>query len=224
MRSNKRATSVSLKLRETPELRAHIAEASPTSPPPLASQPIDTPEAIPPDQREAVTLAADLCGVKTRAAANVVLGEVVSLLSWSQSQETGDNLHTAIALLGELGPTNAPEALLNAQMIGTHQAATQFLMRPLAPEQTVEGTETNANRAMRLMRLFIEHLEAMTKLKGKGGQQRVVVEHVTWRPAVRRSWGRDTRGEGDGTPKSFRSCESDPLNLFRSQSPTPSTR
>jgi hypothetical protein len=52
-------------------------------------------------------------------------------------------------------------------------------MRALGPEQTVEGTETNANRAMRLMRLFNEQLEAMTKLKGKGGQQRVVVEQVT---------------------------------------------
>jgi hypothetical protein len=49
-------------------------------------------------------------------------------------------------------------------------------MRALAPEQTVEVTEMNANRAMRL---FIEQFEAMTKLKGKGGQQRVVVEHVT---------------------------------------------
>jgi hypothetical protein len=70
-------------------------------------------------------LAADLCGVKTRAVANLVLGEVVSLLSWGQSQETADNPYTAIALLGELGPTNATEALLGAQMIGTHQAATR---------------------------------------------------------------------------------------------------
>jgi hypothetical protein len=38
-------------------------------------------------------LAADLCGVKTRAVANLVLGDVVSLLSWGQSQETADNLH-----------------------------------------------------------------------------------------------------------------------------------
>ena len=29
------------------------------------------------------------------------------------------------------------------------------------------------------MRLFTEQLEAMAKLKGKAGQQRVVVEHVT---------------------------------------------
>jgi hypothetical protein len=99
MKRNIRATTVSLNLRETPELRAHIAAASPTSTPLLASQPIDnTTEAIPADQREAVKLAADLCGVKTRAVANLVLGEVVSLLSWGQSQETPDNLHTAIAL------------------------------------------------------------------------------------------------------------------------------
>ena len=43
--------------------------------------------------------------MKTRAAANLVLGEVVSLLSWGQSEETADNLYTAIAFLGELGPS-----------------------------------------------------------------------------------------------------------------------
>jgi hypothetical protein len=30
-----------------------------------------------------------------------------------------------------------------------------------------------------MMRVFNEQLEAMAKLKGKSGQQRVVVEHVT---------------------------------------------
>jgi len=34
-------------------------------------------------------------------------------------------------------------------------------------------------RALRLMHLFAEQVDAMTKLKGKSGQQRVVVEHVT---------------------------------------------
>jgi hypothetical protein len=92
MRRNKRTTPVSL-LRETLERRAHIVAASPTSAPLLASPPIDTPEAIPADQCEAAKLAADLCGVKTRAVANLVLGDVVSLLSWGQSQETADNLH-----------------------------------------------------------------------------------------------------------------------------------
>ncbi len=42
----------------------------------------------------------------------------------------------------------------------------------------VDGVDRNALRAVRLMRLFTEQLEAMAKLKGKSGQQRVVVEHV----------------------------------------------
>jgi hypothetical protein len=65
MRRNTRATTVSLNLPETLELRAaHIAAASPTSAPLLASLPIDPPEAIPADQCEAITLAADLCGLE----------------------------------------------------------------------------------------------------------------------------------------------------------------
>jgi hypothetical protein len=52
MGRNKRTKPVSL-LPETLERRAHIVSASPTSAPLLASLPIDTPEAIPADQREA---------------------------------------------------------------------------------------------------------------------------------------------------------------------------
>jgi hypothetical protein len=38
--------------------------------------------------------------------------------------------------------------------------------------------DANVLRATRLMRVFIEQLEAMQKLKGKPRQQRVTVEHV----------------------------------------------
>jgi hypothetical protein len=55
-------------------------------------------------------------------------------------------------------------------------------------------------RATRLMRLFNEQVETMAKLKGKSGQQRVVVEHVTVAAgghAIRRDDGtRGTRGAG----------------------------
>jgi len=39
--------------------------------------------------------------------------------------------------------------------------------------------DANVLRATRLMRVFNEQVETMAKLKGKAGQQRVVVEHVT---------------------------------------------
>ncbi len=39
------------------------------------------------------------------------------------------------------------------------------------------------------MRLFNEQVETMAKLKGKGVQQRVVVEHVTVAAGGRPLWG-----------------------------------
>jgi hypothetical protein len=54
-----------------------------------------------------------------------------------------------------------------------------FLARATLDGQTIDGVDANVLRATRLMRLFNEQVETMAKLKGKGGQQRVVVEHVT---------------------------------------------
>ncbi len=68
--------------------------------------------------------------------------------------------------------------MLAVQMIAANDAALLFLRRATADGQTVEGSDGNVLRATRLMRLFIEQLAAMAKLKGKTGQQKVVVEHV----------------------------------------------
>jgi hypothetical protein len=85
----------------------------------------------------------------------------------------------ATAALAELEPTNATQALLAAQMVGAQRTAMSFLHRAVMPGQTSEIVDRNVARASRLMRLFIEQVEAMAKLKGTSGQQRVVVEHVT---------------------------------------------
>ena len=85
----------------------------------------------------------------------------------------------ATAMLGELQPTTAAQAMLATQMVGAHQAAMLFLTAATKPEDTHEARDRNLLRALRLMRLFTEQLDAMAKLKGKSGQQRVVVEHVT---------------------------------------------
>src|SRR5947207_2727329 len=63
-------------------------------------------------------------------------------------------------------------------MIAANDVALLFLRRATADGQTVEGSDGNVLRATRLMRLFTEQLAAMAKLKGKTGQQKVVVEHV----------------------------------------------
>ena len=77
-----------------------------------------------------------------------------------------------------MSPQNATEAMLGAQMIACHDAALSFLARATAQDQCVELADRNVLRATRLMSLFGEQLEAMQRLRGKTGQQRVTVEHV----------------------------------------------
>ena len=104
------------------------------------------------------------------------------------------------AMLAELQPATATEAMLAAQMVGTQRAAMTFLERAMNPDQTLAGVDANVLRATRLMRLFTEQVDTMAKLKGKGGQQRVVVEHVNVAPAVRRLSASSYRGGGGPLP------------------------
>ena len=107
------------------------------------------------------------------------------LISLHHPPEAASEKHTHnlllqnIAIMAELQPTGALEALLSVQMIGVHRTAMRFIARATVPGQTAEGADLNVLRATRLMRLFTEQLEALSRLRGKSGQQRVVVEHVT---------------------------------------------
>jgi hypothetical protein len=91
---------------------------------------------------------------------------------------TNTLLMKATAMVAELQPRTATEAMLAAQMVGAHRVAMTFLAEATKREDTVEGRDRNTLRALRLMRLFAEQVDAMAKLKGKSGQQHVVVEHV----------------------------------------------
>ena len=68
--------------------------------------------------------------------------------------------------------------MLAVQMIAVQEAALVFLNRATAKGQSFEGADANTVRAVRLMRLFNDQAEAMQKLKGKTGQQKMTVEHV----------------------------------------------
>ena len=121
-------------------------------------------------------------GCKTSETALALLGQVMALDHPTTKMEP-ERINTirmnAIAMLGEMQPTTATEAMLAAQMVGTHRAAMMFLKNATKPDDSFDSRDRNVLRAMRLMRLFTEQVAAMSKLKGKSGQQRVVVEHVT---------------------------------------------
>ena len=117
-------------------------------------------------------------GLRDGKVAFQILTQAANLQCWSGSEKALDNFGTALGTLSEIGPRGALEMLLAVQMMGVHQAALKFLANATAEAQTPEGGDLNVLRAARLMRLFLEQVEAMQKLKGKHGQQKVTVEHV----------------------------------------------
>ena len=80
-------------------------------------------------------------------------------------------------------------------MVGSYRLAMKFMQSAILPGQTPQSADANVLRATRLMRLFNEQVETMAKLKGKNGQQRVVVEHVTVTNGGQAIVGNVTRGE-----------------------------
>ena len=97
---------------------------------------------------------------------------------------------TASAMFAELEPPTATEVMLATQMVGAPRLAMRYLASAKMDGQTVQGAgRAQVLRAARLMRIFNEQLETMAKLKGKGGQQRVVVEDVTVSAGVKPSLG-----------------------------------
>ena len=121
-------------------------------------------------------------GVKTDETWNLLMQELIRL---HHSPEAASEKHTnglflqSVAFMAELEPVSALEAVLCVQMIGVHRTAMRFITRATAPGQTDEGADLNVLRATRLMRLFTEQTEALLRLRGKSGQQKVTVEHVT---------------------------------------------
>ncbi|MGA2143888.1 MAG: hypothetical protein ABSH49_02870 [Bryobacteraceae bacterium] len=93
-------------------------------------------------------------------------------------KDTHSSIVSTARTIAAMGPQNLTEAMLSAQMIAVNDAVHLFLARATAPNQGTEAIDLNVLRATRLMRVFTEQLEAMQKLKGKVGQQKVTVEHV----------------------------------------------
>jgi hypothetical protein len=127
---------------------------------------------------ELILSACKVTGTRRRELADRVLIQVADALVRPKSTDAEDDLIIAISAIAEMEPRNLTEAMLATQMIAANDAALMFLSRATNENQHPEAIDTNVLRATRLMRLFGEQLQAMQKLKGKSGQQRVRVEHV----------------------------------------------
>ena len=93
-------------------------------------------------------------------------------------EDTDKLLVTALSMVEAMAPRNMTEAMLAVQTIATHEAALRFLEIATRPDQVIDRCELAMRWATRLMRLNLDQIEAMQKLRGTAGQQKVTVEHV----------------------------------------------
>jgi hypothetical protein len=97
-------------------------------------------------------------------------------------------------------PSNVTESMLATQMIAAHDAALIFVHQAARPEATsLEQRDADTERACKFLTLFIQQLDAMQRLKGKTGRQKVIVEHVHVYKGGQAIVGAVTpRGHGEG--------------------------
>lgn len=122
----------------------------------------------------------------------------------SAGLETVDHSNAIAAAMTGLAPQDELEGMLAAQMTACHNAAMECLRRACVKDQTFEGRKMNMTFADRFMRTFAVQVEALGKHR-KGGQQKVVVEHVHVYPGGQAIVGNVNQGGGgnDGTGESI---------------------
>lgn len=82
------------------------------------------------------------------------VSEIVSLL-WLRKALSQKEIHArlvrAIDLYERLAPADGGEAMLAAQMVGSHHAALECLRRAALPDQSFEGRDMSLKQAAKLM-------------------------------------------------------------------------
>jgi hypothetical protein len=85
-------------------------------------------------------------------------------------------LDTVIAIVSGQRPRNELEAMIVCQMAVTH-ALTMRSFGNLNRSDSIQQQDSNSLTIARLTKAFASQVDALTKLR-RGGQQRVIVEHV----------------------------------------------
>jgi hypothetical protein len=83
----------------------------------------------------------------------------------------------AIDLFESIGPADAIEGMLAAQMVGTHNATMECLRRAMIYDQSLEAQKVYLSQAERLMNLYTRHVDALARHRGSG-QPNITVGQV----------------------------------------------
>jgi hypothetical protein len=143
-------------------------------------------------------------GVKAPSVAERLVVQTASsiLPYWGAKDRTvGQRLELAASSLAEMEPSNAIQSMLANQMIAVNDAALLFTNQASQPESTPQKRSEDTERACRFLSLFIQQVDAMQRLKGKTGRQKVTVEHVNVHAGGQAIVGEVNTGRGDGGRK-----------------------
>ncbi len=136
----------------------------------------------PPNYAEAIAatrkMLAQATGVKDPDLAVRIIDQVCRIQAVWPFSSPFEPVQAAADIMLEIKPESLMEALLATQTVGVHHAALSCLLRTALPVKSVEDVDVYARVATRLMRLSMEQMEAMARLKGKTGRQKVTVEQV----------------------------------------------
>lgn len=132
------------------------------------------------EERAAFSAAKRFTGSDAPGFSSILISQVCSAL-WlgnSTPDERQSQMQSCLTALEGVGPQNAVEGILAAQMVALHNAMMECCRRAMVKDQTFESRRMNLSFAAKLSRAFALHLETLDKHRGKG-QQVVRVEHVT---------------------------------------------
>jgi hypothetical protein len=96
----------------------------------------------------------------------------------SDAEQVKKQHHAALEALIGIAPRDECEGMIAAQLVACHHASMECYRRAMLGEQTFEGRHENLSQANKLSRTYATLLEALNRYRGKGTQQKVIVEHV----------------------------------------------
>jgi hypothetical protein len=117
-------------------------------------------------------------GTRSDNAASRLLFQIQQAHVWPRVDEEAA-LPSALFALSEIRPQNGIESMLATQMVAIHDMSLLLMAKASRQEQYPEGVERNLILSTRCMRVFLEQVEALQRLRGKSTQQTVRVEHLT---------------------------------------------
>jgi hypothetical protein len=104
---------------------------------------------------------------------DLISGLFIQVVAASSAWSIDDRNYILSALQG-IGPRDAIEGHLAAQMVAVHKGAMVFMARAAAEGQPSEAVDANLNRANKFLRTFIAQMEGLNRHRGKITQSMVV--------------------------------------------------